>query len=225
MEALPTITNYQPNYLVMCPFCRETASIADNLHKTVATQLILNSKTVQQAMTISLFTEGKLFSYESPNGPRTAAEVYRRIYISGTNANHMLLISFTFKYDTSMHTVCPFGTSATVLLNRAEEADNLLGYIEDSIIDTIMGEASPKRCLKQVLAITRDELTNGTRCQQQMTLYTSSHRIKEPDIGYSRIESCQSHNREGTTWHQYKCREPAQVLAFTDIINQIGEIE
>ena len=97
----------------------------------------------------------------------------------------MLLISFTFKYDTSMHTVCPFGTSATVTLNGAEEADNLLGYIEDSIIDTIMGEASPKQHLKQVLAITRDELTNGTRCHQQIMLYTSSHRLKEPAIGFN----------------------------------------
>ena len=220
MEALPPIPSYQPNYPVMCPFCRETANIADTLHEIVTTQLLLNHKTKQQTITISLNTEGKPFVYESPIGSRTATDVHRRIYITTGNADQILLVGFTFKYDNQPHTVCPFGTHASVLLNGAENSTALLGYIEDEIVDMVIGEASPSRRLRQVLALTRDELTEGTRCQQLINLYTSSHRLKEPPLGFSRMETYQSHNKSGTHWHQHKEREAAKVIGFADLVNE-----
>ena len=210
----------------MCYFCRETANIADKLHEIVATQLILNYKTIQQTMTISLDTTGRLFNYQSPTSPRTAAKVHKKIYISGPNinphSNQVFLIGFSFTYDTEAHTVCPYGTNATVLLNVAENPDNLLGYMEDEIINMIIGEASPKQQLKQVLAITRDKSTDGTRCQHIIDLYTSSHHFKNPAPGFTRIEVYQSHNKGEASWHYNRPRKEVEGIVFRELINEEG---
>ena len=219
MEALPPIQSYQPNYQVMCQFCKETANIADKLHETIATQLLINHKTKEQTITISLNTIGNPFLYESPIGPRTAIDVHRQIYVTSGNADNALLLELSFKYDNAPHTVCPFGTNATVQLNVAENPASLLGYMEDEIVDMVIGQASPTRQLKQVLAITRDESTNGTRCQHIIDLYTSPHRFKNPAPGFERMDVYQSHNKEGANWHHHRPRKENEGITFRDLIN------
>ena len=142
MADVPEISGYQPDYQIMCPFCRTTAKIADKLYSITTDELVLNRMTRGQTMTISLETIGKIRPYLTPAGMCSAIEVHRKIVINGANINDILMISFVFTYDCGPHTICPFGQIATVYVNAGESPNILLGYLEDEIVGMVLSQAN-----------------------------------------------------------------------------------
>ena len=130
MADVPEISGYQPDYQIMCPFCRTTAKIADRLYTITTEELILNRMTRGQMMTINLETVGKIQTFSTATETRSAIEVNRKIVISGANAHELLILAFAFTYDGNPHTICPFGQLATVFITADENLNILLGHLE-----------------------------------------------------------------------------------------------
>ena len=140
--------------------------------------------------------------FSTTTGTCSAIEVNRKIVINGVNANEMLILAFVFIYDSSPHTICPFGQLATVFINAGENPTILLGYLEDNIVDMVLSQANTNRQIQEVLGITRDEQTNNSRTQHIINLYTSSRRFGTPTPGFDQIEVYRACNPRGTAWHQ-----------------------
>ena len=139
-------------------------------------------------MTINLETVGKIRTFSTATETCSAIEVNRKIVINGANVNELLILAFVFTYDSSPHTICPFGQLATVFITAEENPNVLLGYLEDTIVDMVLSQAGANQQIQEVLGITRDERIEYNRTQHIINLYTSSCHVSAPTAGFNCIE-------------------------------------
>ena len=128
-ETFPFI-EFKPNYQVMCMACRQTARIADELYHITAEKLLLDNITKWETIGIHIDTIAREFSYPHVVlGSRQVVEVHRRIGLTGANLIGAAQFEFCFKYDKHPHGLCPFGDTATVLMNVEDNPPMALGII------------------------------------------------------------------------------------------------
>ena len=211
------MTDFKPDYNVMCAACQNTARIANELYQITTEGLLLDNVTRWHTMGIHIDTIASEFIYVDPYlGARRGIEVHRRIGLTAANLTSSAQFEFCFRYDCQPHTICPFGLMATVLMNVEDNPYIAIGYIEDNITDLILGQAGPDRLIPGITTITRDERIEEDRTYYSIDLYAVQGDLREPTQGFERIDEMGVEGRTGGTWQYGRRRELINVSLFKE---------
>ena len=183
MEYIQTfpMTDFKPDYNIMCIGCRNTARIADDFYQITTEGLLLDNVTRWHTLGISIDTIAREFNYHDPhNGARRGIEVHRRVGVATNNGTHRAQFEFCFRYDREPHVLCPFGLMATVLLNVEDDPPIALGIIEDNITELVMGQVGPDGLVPGITAITQDEKIEENRSYYIIDIYALLADLRPP---------------------------------------------
>ena len=202
MEYIQTfpLTDFKPDYTVMCRACRNTARIADELYQITTEGLLLDNVTRWHTLGIHIDTIANEFVYNHHQEMRQGIEVHRRIGIHTSNQVNSAQFEFCFRYDSQPHNTCPFGLMATILMNVEDNPNIAPGYIEDNITDLVLGQAGPDRLIPGITVITRDERIEEARTYYTIDLYATLEGLREPQRGFERIDEMRVDGKTGGTW-------------------------
>ena len=219
IQTLP-LTNFRPDYTVMCSACRNTARIADELYQITTEGLLLDNVTRWHTLGIHIDTVANEFVYNHPQlGNRQGIEIHRQIGLNAENLTSSAQFEFCFRYDSQPHSICPFGLMATVLMNVEDDPYIVLGYIEDNIDDLVLGQAGPDCLIPGITAITRDEKFGEARTYYTIDLYVTTEGLREPQRGFQRIDEIRVEEKTGRACQYGRKGERMDGPLFREINN------